>query len=93
MSDARNELSEEKHDDKAKECFGKGRPGRKPQGKGTQEDCSAMWLTASGFMVMGSVSGLSVVNRSHSEPFQRWIPERKILRGWSDMWSVPSLSF
>ena len=63
------------------------------EGKGTQEDCSAMWLTASGFMVMGSVSGLSVVNCSHSEPFQRWIPERKILRGWSDMWSVPSLSF
>ena len=61
------------------------------EGKGTQKDCSATWLTASAFMVMGSVSRLSVVNRFHSEPFQRWIPERKILGGWSDMWSVPSL--
>ena len=36
----------------------KGRLGGEQKGKGTQ-DCSAMWLTALGFMVMGFVSGLS----------------------------------
>ena len=28
-----------------------------------------MWLTISGFMVMGLVSGLSLANHSDSEPF------------------------
>ena len=38
-------------------------PGREQQGKGTQEDCSPMWLiTVSGFMVMRSVSGLSLAS-------------------------------
>ena len=62
------------------------------QGKGTEENCSAAWLTVSGFMVMGLVSGLSLANHSDSvlsggahlvQP--RRMPERRILRGGSDM--------
>ena len=36
-------------------------------GKETQENCSATWLTALGFMVMGLVSGWSLANHSNSE--------------------------
>ena len=36
-------------------------------GKGTQENCSATWLTVLGYMVMGLVSGLSLANHSDSE--------------------------
>ena len=55
--------------DKARDFIGKGHPGGEQEGKGTQENYSAMWLTVSGFMVMGLVSGLSLVNRSDSESF------------------------
>ena len=34
--------------DKARNFIGKRCPGEEQQGKGTQEDCSAMWLTVSG---------------------------------------------
>ena len=37
--------------------------------KGTQENCSAMWLTVSGFLAMALVSGLSLANHSDSESF------------------------
>ena len=37
-------------------------PGGEQQSKGTQENCSAMWLAVSGFMVMGLVSGLPLAN-------------------------------
>ena len=37
--------------------------------KGTQENCSAPVLAVLGFIVMGLVSGLSLVNHSDSEPF------------------------
>ena len=40
----------------------KGRPGREQQGKGTQENCSATWLVASGFMVMGFISRLTLAS-------------------------------
>ena len=43
--------------------------GGEQQGKGTQENCSAMWLTVLGFMVVGLVSGLSLVNHSDSGSF------------------------
>ena len=36
------------------------------QGKETQENCSAAWLTVSGFMVMGLVSRWSLANHSNS---------------------------
>ena len=42
--------------------MGTGRPGGEQQRKGTQEDCSAAWLTVSGFVVMGLVSGLSLAS-------------------------------
>ena len=44
--------------------------GGEQQGKGTQENCSATWLTVLGFMVMGLVSGLSLTNHSDSESFR-----------------------
>ena len=43
--------------------------GGEQQGKGTQEDRSATWVTASGFMVMGLVSRLSLANYSDSGSF------------------------
>ena len=49
--------------------LGKGPRGGELEGKGTQENCSAAWLTVSGFMVMGLVSGLSLANHSNSESF------------------------
>ena len=36
--------------------MGKGHPGGEQEAEGTQENCSATWLTVSGFMVMGLVS-------------------------------------
>ena len=49
--------------------MGKGHPGGEQEGKGTQENCSAAWLTMSGFMVMGLVSRWSLTNLSNSESF------------------------
>ena len=43
--------------DKARDFIGKGSPGGEQEGQGTQENCSAAWLTVSGFMVIGLVSG------------------------------------
>ena len=54
---------------KARDFIGKGRLGWEQQGKGTQENCSATWLTVSGFMVMGLVSGWALANHSNSESF------------------------
>ena len=51
------------------ETIGRRHPGGEQQGKGTQENCSAMWLTVSGFMVMGLVSGWSLANHCNSESF------------------------
>ena len=49
--------------------LGKSSPGREEQDKGTQENCSTTWLTVSGFMEMGLVSGLSSASHSDSESF------------------------
>ena len=65
----RNKLPEETRADKARDFIGKGCPGREQQGKGTQENFSAMWLTVSGFMVMGLVSRFFLANHSDSGPF------------------------
>ena len=63
----RDELSEETHVlTKQEILLGKGPRGGEQEGKGTQENCSAAWLTVSGFMVMGLVSGLSLANHSNS---------------------------
>ena len=70
--------------DKVIDFIGKRRLGGEQQGKGTQESCSV-----SGFMVMGFVSGLSLV--SHFDPGSflvmcmaqsGWILGRRILGGW-----------
>ena len=39
--------------------LGKGCLGREQEDQGSQENCSALWPTVSGFRVMGFVSGLS----------------------------------
>ena len=54
---------------KVRDLIGKGRPGGEQEGKGTQEDFSAMWVTVPGFMVMGLVSRLSLANHSDSGSF------------------------
>ena len=94
--------------DKVKDFIGKGHTiyweGREQQGKGAQENCSAMWLAVSGFMVMVLVSWLCLANHLSwlivwlrflpggvhiSQP--RWMPVRRILGDWSSPPSfVPS---
>ena len=54
---------------KARDFIGKGRLGRRQEGKGTQENRSVTWLPVSGFMVMGLVSGLSLANHFDLEAF------------------------
>ena len=49
--------------------MGRGTPGREQEGKGSQGDCSVMWLADSDFMEMGLVPGLSLANHSDSESF------------------------
>ena len=56
----------ESHADKARDFIGKGRLGRELEGEGTQENCSATWLTVSGFVVMELVSQLFLANHSDS---------------------------
>ena len=65
----RKELSEATRADKARDFTGKGCLGGEQEGQGTQEICSAMWLSVLGFMVIGLVSGLSLANHSDSESF------------------------
>ena len=55
--------------DKARDFIGKGHLGAEQVGKGTQENCSAVWLTVLRFMVMGLVSRWSLANHSNSESF------------------------
>ena len=59
----RNNLSKETRVvTKQMTLLGKGHPGGEQQGKGTQEICSATWLTALVFMGMRLVSGLSLAS-------------------------------
>ena len=55
--------------DKARDFIGRWHLDGEQQGKGTQENCSATWLTVSGLIVMGLVSGLSSANHSDLESF------------------------
>ena len=77
------------HADKARDFVGKGCPCGEQQGKRTQENRPAGWLTVLGFVVMGLVSRLSLAN--HSDSFlaacgcmaqPRWISAKRILAGW-----------
>ena len=43
LSNTLNELSKEIHADRPRDFIGKGHLGGEQEGKGTQEDCSAMW--------------------------------------------------
>ena len=55
--------------DKARDFIGKRHPGGEQWCKGTQEDCSAIWLAVSVFMVMELVSGWFLANHSNSGSF------------------------
>ena len=57
------------HADEARDFIVKGHPGGEQQGKGTQENCCATWLTVLGFLVIELVSGLSLANHSDSWSF------------------------
>ena len=49
--------------------YWEGHPGGEQEGKGTQENCSAAWLTVSGFVVMALVSGWSLASHTNSDSF------------------------
>ena len=72
---------------KVRDFIGKGHLDGEQQGKGTQENYSAVWRLVSGFMLMGLVSGFSLVNYSRVFPGgeciaqPRWMPARRILGG------------
>ena len=51
-----NELSMERSAIQMRDFFGKGYQGGGQEGEGNRENCSSMWLTVSGFMVIGLVS-------------------------------------
>ena len=78
----RGDTHAEKADFIGKRCLG-----GEQQGKGTQEDRSATWVAASGFMVMGLVSRWSLATNHSNSVFPggariaqpRWILERGIL--------------
>ena len=60
-----SKLSEERSAVQVRDFIGKGCQGRGEEGEGNGENCSATWLTVSGFLAIGLVSGLSLA--SHSE--------------------------
>ena len=64
-----NELSEERSAIQVRAFIGKGCWGGGQEGEVNGENCSATWLTVSGFMAMGLVSGWSLANHSNSESF------------------------
>ena len=68
--------------------IGKGSPGRKQEGKGTQKDCSALWLAVSRFMVMRLVLGC-LFNHSDSGSFLM-VHALSIQDGcqWEGFWEV-----
>ena len=43
------------HAEDAGDFIEEGRPGREQEGEGSQENSSAVWLTVSGFTVIGSI--------------------------------------
>ena len=64
-----NELSEETCAVRARDFIGKGCLGGGQKGEGSRENCSATWLTVSGFMGIGLVSGWSLASLSELGSF------------------------
>ena len=68
--------------------------GGEQQGKGTQENCSATWLTVSGFMVMGLVSRWSLANLIqslswwHTHGSAKMDANERDSGKWTDMWCL-----
>ena len=86
-----NELSKETNElTKQEMLLVRGAQAESKRVRGTQEDCSAIGLTVSSFMVMELVSGLSLANHSDSRSFlvahallsPKRIPMRRFLGGW-----------
>ena len=63
-----SELSEERSAIQARDFIGKGCRGGGQEGEGNGENRSATWLTVSGFLVIGLVSGLSLASHSELDP-------------------------
>ena len=89
--------------DKARDFIGKGYPGGEQQGKGTQENSSAMWLSLGfygdgpSFRVVFSQSfWLRVLPDGACLVQPRWMPERRILGGGQtcgvSFWPFPNSS-
>ena len=57
------------HADKARDFKGRGAREESGRIRGTQENCSAMWLTVLGITVTGLVPHLSLANPSDSRSF------------------------
>ena len=64
-----------------------GHLGREQEGKGTQEDCSAVWLAVSCFALMRLVSGLFLANHSRKRVLPGGIPIAQA-RWMSGSWEV-----
>ena len=62
-------LSEERSAVQARDFIGKGCRGGGEEGEGNGENCSATWLTVSGFMGIGLVSGWSLASLSELGSF------------------------
>ena len=82
----RSGLSEETRADNARDFIGKVRPGGGQEGKGTQENCSALPPDSQsrGFHGDEISFRVSLTNHSDSESFlvqPRWMPVRRILGG------------
>ena len=84
--------------DKASDFIGKGRLDEEQEGKGTQENCSAMWLEVSGFMmvILSQSFWLRVLPGGRCIVQPRWMPSRRILGGgWTrgvTFWPFPNSS-
>ena len=81
-------------------CFiGKACLGGDQEGKGTHEDCAALWLAVSGFIVMELVSGLPLANQFDSGPSwwhthgsAKMDASEKDSGRWYNMWQLFDLS-
>ena len=89
------------HADKARDFVGKRHLGREQEGKGIQENCSAMWVAVLGFygdgisfwVVSCQSFRLRVLSGGTCIAQPRWIPMRMILEGGrtrGSLWPFPN---
>ena len=81
--------------DETNDFIGKGLPGGEQQGKGSQENCFAHMARSLGFygngvrfwLISGQSLWLRVLPGGACVARPRWIPARRILGGWQDIWA------